>query len=56
MIIATIPPTPAIAEGLVPLTERDIPTNINAGIHHIATNRIVFTRYLSSFFIVNLLF
>tara|TARA_B110000259_G_C13685518_1_gene270129 strand:- start:354 stop:503 length:150 start_codon:yes stop_codon:yes gene_type:complete len=46
--IAIIPPAPATPEGL-PFTLRENPTNKKAGIHHIATNRIVFTRYLSSF-------
>jgi len=50
-MIATIPPTAGIAEGRVPLTEREIPVNIKAGIHHITKNRMVFNRYLSIFII-----
>ena len=51
MMIATIPPTAGIAEGRVPLTEREIPVNIKARIHHITKNRMVFNRYLSIFII-----
>ena len=45
MMIATIPPTAGIAEGRVPLIEREIPVNIKAGIHHITKNRMVFNMY-----------
>ena len=55
-MIDIIPPIPIIADGLAPFTEYDQAKNKAAGINHSTTNRMVFTRYLSSFFIVNLLF